>query len=205
MSLSKKQQNIVNPHPEEYDNSQDQGGRNGSDYDYDNPRNKWVISGIHDTYITFGTFSNIGHKLTPVGPINNTNESRTISVSDARAYAALYPQNAIVKSSRAIIALPGVNPDKLGLSRLSDKKAIEILDYLAERMQGIYNIATVTTKVSQKLENQVTNTVPEQDQAPSEKASQVPEIKSTISPETINQIRSSFGTAAGRLAEQNSY
>ena len=191
MALSKKQKNIVNPYPEDYANAQQ--GRRGDNYDYSSPRNKWIIEGIHDTYLNFGTFPSIGQKLTPVGPIENTDESRTISVRDAQAYAALYPQNAIVSSSRTIPALPQINPNRLGLARLAEKNAIQILDNLAERMEGIYNIATVTTVSSQKIQNQTTNTQPEDSQSPSDKASQLPDIKSTISPGRKEQIRVSFG------------
>ena len=97
--MSKKDyKNIVNPHPEFFTDqvaASGPGGRHGRNYDYSNARNKWVIEGIHDSYINYGKFPVIGDDLIPSGPV--TERSKKITLGDAMAYAAVYPQNAIIK------------------------------------------------------------------------------------------------------------
>ena len=88
---------IVNPYPERYaDNTgfDGSGGRSGITYDYDNERNKWVIEGIHDSFINYGAFPEIGTVINSGGPI--TDNDNSITLEDAMAYTAIYPQNATV-------------------------------------------------------------------------------------------------------------
>lgn len=102
MSITERQRNILNPYPEEFsdlnaphDGELPQGGANGIDYNYSDRRNVWVIEGIHDCYISYGYFPIIGKYLRQLGPVNSDNNILTIA--DAMAYCALYPQNAIVE------------------------------------------------------------------------------------------------------------
>ena len=189
MALTTKQRNIVNPNPGKYAGD----GRNGTDYIYDEPRNQWVISGIHDTYINFGTFSSIGQKLLVLGPL--TEETRTITVEDALAYAALYPQNAIVKKARTVPPIREINPDQLTLMLVGDEAALVILREIADDTEGIDNLLSVTTQLSQLIENQSTIDQPAAGQSVSTKVAQMPDVENTIPQEKVKQIRTSFGNA----------
>ncbi len=88
---------IVNPYPEKYtDNTgfEGTGGRSGVGYNYDDERNKWVLEGIHDSFISYGAFPEIGTVIESGGPIVDNNNS--ITLQDAMAYCAIYPQNATI-------------------------------------------------------------------------------------------------------------
>jgi hypothetical protein len=102
MSTTERQRSIINPYPERFSDLNEplngelpQGGANGLDYNYSDRRNVWVIEGIHDCFISYGYFPIIGKYLRPLGPISTDNNILTIA--DAMAYCALYPQNAIVR------------------------------------------------------------------------------------------------------------
>ena len=135
---------VVNPSPERFveDTSlASPGGRSGRDYEYNNERNKWVIEGIHDMFINYGAFPDIGSTITPGGPIFEGYE--TITLKDAMAYAALYPQNAVVirLEERKVQSSPITEFD---FTPLSDSQAIE-------QLQNIYNSMTQRGERSNKL------------------------------------------------------
>ena len=96
MTLSQQQKNIINPHPEVFEavnNYEDPsrvpvGGANGRDYDYNSERNKWVLEGIHDSFLSYGYFPRIGKVLRQLGPLNS--ENNILTLADVMAYAALY-------------------------------------------------------------------------------------------------------------------
>ena len=89
-NLTDRQKDIVNPAPERYSGNE----RNGTGYDYADPRNKFVQQGIHHIYTNYNIFPDIGSDLSIIGPITENN--RTITLSDALAYSAVYPQNSKV-------------------------------------------------------------------------------------------------------------
>ena len=97
-NITDRQKNIVNPF----------AAKDYEEYDYENVRNLWVLEGIHDSYINFGFFPQIGKRLQLIGPINENND--VIKLSDARAYAAMYPQNAIVKRTATAKISDQYNP-----------------------------------------------------------------------------------------------
>tara|TARA_R100000008_G_scaffold60874_1_gene38313 strand:- start:31 stop:1110 length:1080 start_codon:yes stop_codon:yes gene_type:complete len=136
--MSKKDyKNIVNPHPEFFTDqvtAAGSGGRNGRDYDYSNARNKWVIEGIHDSYINYGKFPVIGEDLVPSGPV--TDRHKKITLGDAMAYAAVYPQNAIIK--------------KLPLPK-NDEEYITIFDFhpLSEKQRND-QLANMYTRITEE-------------------------------------------------------
>ena len=95
--MLKRLRNVINPFPETFNDNttlQGTGGRSGAAYDYNNERSKWVLEGIHDMFINYGTFPEIGSTLKLGGPI--TEGHNEITLEDAMAYAALYPHNAII-------------------------------------------------------------------------------------------------------------
>ena len=78
MKLSKRQRDIINPFVT-------------SEYEYSSERGKWIQSGIHDSYINFGTFPKVGD---PISPVPYQGAADEITDDDLRAYVATYPQNA---------------------------------------------------------------------------------------------------------------
>lgn len=95
--MLKRLRNVINPFPERFNDNttlQGSGGRSGASYDYTHERSKWVLEGIHDMFINYGTFPEIGSSIQLGGPI--TEGHNEITLEDAMAYAALYPHNAIV-------------------------------------------------------------------------------------------------------------
>jgi hypothetical protein len=98
MALTDLQKKIVNPYAKEFDHDE----RRGAGYSYDNPVNIYVLDLIHESYLYFSVFPEIGTEITNIGP------PRSITIEDARAYAALYPQNtkvASVEGSPRLVAL----------------------------------------------------------------------------------------------------
>ena len=85
--ISERQKNIVNPDPGRFATNE----RWGEGYSYDQPRNKFVQQAIHHMYVNYSMFPSIGAELTVIGPVSE--DLKTITLSDARAYAAAYPQN----------------------------------------------------------------------------------------------------------------
>ena len=177
MSLNQQQKNIVNPYPEFFEsvNSYDDsrvvptGGANGKDYNYDSERNKWVLEGIHDSYLNYGYFPRIGKVLRQLGPLNS--ENNVVTVADAMAYAALYPQNAVVVSN-ALFEVPSgaiedseearVNSQRtgypLGLMSRTFEEAKKSLQDVAIRIfenKTIDKFSSITTPKLQLSENQL--------------------------------------------------
>ena len=142
--INPRLRHIINPYPEGFvaDTSlASPGGRSGQDYDYNNERNKWVIEGIHDMLINYGAFPDIGSALTLGGPIFQGFE--TITLKDAMAYAALYPQNAVVirLEERKVNSSPITEFD---FTPLSEAQAVQ-------QLQNIYNSMTEGGNQASKL------------------------------------------------------
>ena len=108
--------NIVNPVPEIFtdpvpvvedgvwtNESDYEYGRRGVGYDYEVKRNRFIIDAIHSSFlagrghISIGYRLSVGESATTYGLIGDNN---IVTLTDAMAYAALYPQNAkIVRSA----------------------------------------------------------------------------------------------------------
>jgi hypothetical protein len=89
--LTTRQKNIVNPYAE-LTFQERLGQQLGVDpYDYMSARGRFIIDAIHDSYINYQTFPNIGMEIGPESGLPDG--ERTITATDARAYFSLYPQN----------------------------------------------------------------------------------------------------------------
>lgn len=168
MKISRRQKQIINPFPEVFSDStipgESTGGRNGN-YDYENERNKWIIEGIQDLYLNYGDFPPIGLELRLIGPV--TQENNILTISDALAYCALYPQNAHVgKSLSALVEgdpvyNPGVDPLVLKRTSFQDSEAelVKILKKLDD-LDSLYKFITPSAPESLKAEFSFLNDEP---------------------------------------------
>ena len=143
MALKQRQKDIVNPYAqnaEMYNTSE----RRGVGYDYTSTRNRFIIDAIQDSFVNFGLFPDIGGALEAVGPLSNLNENeRVLSLVDARAYCALYPQNAKVVASK--------------FKLLSDDEIFDELKRIARKLASedvSKSYETATTSEAQFVENQ---------------------------------------------------
>ena len=143
MAIKQRQKDIVNPYAqdaERYNSSE----RRGVGYSYSDSRNKFVIDAIHDSFKNFGIFPDVGIIVGAIGPLQNLSDAqRRITVVDAQAYCALYPQNAKVVA------------DKFKL--LSDNEIFSELEKLANILlsEGVTkSYETATTSEAQFIENQ---------------------------------------------------
>ena len=143
MAIKQRQKDIVNPYAqdaERYNSSE----RRGMGYSYSDSRNKFVIDAIHDGFKNFGIFPDVGIIVGAIGPLQNLSDAqRRITVVDAQAYCALYPQNAKVVA------------DKFKL--LSDNEIFSELEKLANILlsEGVAkSYETATTSEAQFIENQ---------------------------------------------------
>ena len=150
MKISRRQKEIVNPFPEQFTDAVNAGvstgGRNGN-YDYESERNKWIIEGIQDSYLNYGTFPSIGKRLSIIGPIQEGDN--VITIADAMAYCALYPQNATVDKSLSALTSgdpvynPGVDP--LIITRVPEEESqnqlVKMLKSLDE-VDSLYKFIT---------------------------------------------------------------
>ena len=96
MSLTDRQRKIVNP----YADSLLTEVRAGAGYDYEDKRNRFVLDAIHEKYIYFFQFPNVGAALN-VDNIAGI-EDTTITEDDLMAYFALYPQNGKLVSGEVV-------------------------------------------------------------------------------------------------------
>jgi hypothetical protein len=86
MSITPRQKQIVNPY--------------AAGYDYDARRNRFVIDAIHEKYLYFFQYPEIGEALN-VSPSDNI-ENAIIQREDIEAYFALYPQNGTISDDKAV-------------------------------------------------------------------------------------------------------
>ena len=157
MAFTKRHRDIVNPFPENFSNEE----RDGSSYHYGSTRNLWVMEAIHDSYINFGIFPQIGHKMELIGPLNDDN--RYITLEDARAYAAMYPQNCKVVPDIAAKINTRFNPRLSGglgylMKRLSPLDSFSELRNIAESLEQqrqLYKFISKSTPEAQFPDNQV--------------------------------------------------
>jgi len=77
MSITTRQKQIVNPF--------------ASGYDYESRRNRFVIDAIHERYLYFFSYPEVGEVLN-VSPSDNI-ENPEVTINDLNAYFTLYPQN----------------------------------------------------------------------------------------------------------------
>ena len=81
MALTERQKRIVNP----YASTLNTPERRGVGYDFNDEGNKFAIDAIHENYLYFFEFPQVGTPL--VG------EGRNLTSQDFLAYFSLYPQN----------------------------------------------------------------------------------------------------------------
>lgn len=93
MNLTTKQKNIINPYAESYNSSE----RRGAGYDYESESNRFILDIIHESFIYFYEFPQIGTTVNGVGGENNS-----ITLNDMLAYFALYPQNGKVVDNEPV-------------------------------------------------------------------------------------------------------
>ena len=172
MTISERQKNIVNPYPDP-----------GLDYLFDDPRNKWVIAGIHDTYLNFGLFPPAGHPLVEQPGMIPAND--VVRVEDLRAYIQVYPQNAVLRGEQ-LESLP---------RRASLAKLTQISTRLvATGVESYYT--SPTSKESQLPQNQAaingTEGVPESEIL-KQITSQLVSIPYSLSLTKLKQLRQAFG------------
>jgi hypothetical protein len=85
MSITTRQKQIVNPF--------------ASGYDYESRRNRFVIDAIHERYLYFFSYPEVGEVLN-VSPSDNI-ENPEVTINDLNAYFTLYPQNGQVVNDKA--------------------------------------------------------------------------------------------------------
>ena len=115
ISLSDRQKSIVNPFPEDYNDSY----RSGVEYDYGNETKKFVIDAIHESYLYFFKFPEPGTIIQGQGV--------EITLADFRAYFALYPQNGklVDQTPQPISIEESLGELRRLVSRLNDLDVLE--------------------------------------------------------------------------------
>jgi len=175
--LSSEEMNVVNINPWRY---QSQGldepfqaprSQPSMDGDIDreyynevvNPRNSIIIDYIHYFVLTQGFYPKIGQQLSEEGPLSAEawtaagNEGEvpdwysTVTITDAYAYSALYPQNVSIISDPAIAEATESNPDSLYLTKTDKDTARQIVFNSNVEDQPA---TTNTTRLSQAPEGQ---------------------------------------------------
>ena len=87
MALTERQKNIINPYPQEI------AGAKSLEW-YSDLNNKFVMDAIHESFVYFLTFPDIGTTL--------RGKDRQITEEDYGAYFALYPQNGKVLNNQVV-------------------------------------------------------------------------------------------------------
>ena len=87
MALTERQKNIINPYPQTIE------GAKSFDW-YGDLNNKFVLDAIHESYIHFLIFPNVGTQL--------LGRDREITAEDYAAYFALYPQNGKLQNDQVL-------------------------------------------------------------------------------------------------------
>ena len=173
--LSSQEINVVNINPWRYvepDKPQraprtqpSMEGEIDTDYynEVTNPRNSLIIDYIHYFVLTQGFYPKIGQELNETGPLSAEawtaagNEGQvpswynTITITDAYAYSAIYPQNISIVSDPSIAEATETNPDSLIFTKTPINLARTIVfNSNVESQPAVTN----TTKLSQAPEGQ---------------------------------------------------
>ena len=139
--------------------------RNGSGYDYEDERNKFIIDMIHTAYLGGYGHLNIGQEIAKAirnGSYGLNDENRFLLLKDAMAYAALYPQNAAVALSPTAPPNPQnprLNGKSFALIFVGEEEKQKVLTRITTvlgQRNATKNSAfdTVTTEQAQKASNQ---------------------------------------------------
>ena len=167
MTISERQKNIVNPF--------------ASGYEYTNQRERWIQTGIHDSYINYGVFPEIGPLSGPV-PF----DSALIDAADLQAYAMMYPQNAkwIPRQSR--------------LAYVSDDDAHEALTNIAKQLRRLGKVQFYVSPTSEesylpKNQQNIDGNSDEEDEVLNQIVSQLIAIPHSIKGDRLDKIRRSLG------------
>ena len=182
MTITRRQRNIINP----FANSLLVAS--GIDYSYEDPRNSWVIQGIHDIYLNFGELPVIGSTLLAGSGLA---EDTFLSLQDAKAYSALYPQNAKTVIDGDLFSLEECTPLE------SEEQLAAIAQILiTDNSSVVYS--TSTTEEAQRPENQGAiseisgSSTPSDQQILLQSAAQLPSINYDQSIETLSKLRKTF-------------
>ena len=182
MTITRRQRNIINPFADSLLEA------NNIEYSYDDLRNSWVIQGIHDIYLNFGELPAIGSTLIAGSGLAENTE---LSVQDAEAYAALYPQNAKVV----------IDVDLFSLEECTPLESEEQLAAIAQTLitdNGSVVYSTSTTEEAQRPENQGAiseisgSSTPSDQQILLQSSAQLPSINYNQSIETLSELRKTF-------------
>lgn len=141
MALTERQRRIINPYAE----SVNTPTRRGVGYDYENESNKFVIDAIHESYLYFYEFPEIGKTL--------EGRDRTITQSDMLAYFALYPQNGQVSGNEIL--------------KISDASSINELQSIVEQLrtnQALEKYSSNTSELTYQREYRSNEERPELNQ-----------------------------------------
>jgi len=141
MNLTTRQKNIVNPYAESYNSSE----RRGVGYDYESESNRFVLDVIHESFIYFYEFPQIG---TVVNGLQR--EDNSITLNDMLAYFALYPQNGKVSNGQP--------------QTITDAEAQEQLQIVVEQLarnQALKKYTSNTSELTYQREYRDDNTRPE--------------------------------------------
>jgi len=177
MPLSEQQKNIVNPFAEQTYGELNPVNGDGDvpSYDYNNLRNRFVLDGIHESFLYFAEFPNAGFLLNAETiPDTFTEEGRKITVSDLVAYSSLYPQNGKVVDGKLVYLSDDEIKEKLGrlVGRLEDASSV-----------ALYAYSTLTSRDAALLDNQ---------SGLDKKISNLIAIPTSHSPEYRNRLYTAF-------------
>ena len=187
--ISKRQKDIVNPAPERYSGT---GGRKGTGYNYDDPRNKIVQQGIHHLYTKYGIYPLIGSSLTTIGPV--TEENNRLTRFDLLAYCAVYPQNGYVSYNAAS---PTASPYEV--LQPSDYACWTELE-LNTQVPSIKQILSITTPESQQPRFQTNMTEQEGTLTGSTAVAQLPSFAIELPEGRLRDIETIFSASLGQNA-----
>lgn len=177
MSLTATQKNIINPFPEDM-------LREGEEYDFSSIRNRFVLDGIHEAYVSNAVYPKVDQVIeitleelqSLVGASTSvTAEDLVLSSLDLRAYLSLYPQNGTFSENKIIAQAFLTSQDKLQELAI----ALEI--------RGVYKLySTTSSPISLLAENQ---------DGPNEQASKLVSINPDNSPAYTVLLRKAMGLA----------
>ena len=126
MALTNRQKKIVNPFATTLNSPE----RTGVGYDYNNAENRFVIDAIHEKYLFFYEFPQIGTTLRGF-----SRDPNTITREDLLAYFSLYPQN-----GKLVDDVP---------TEISSDEAEQILEVIASALKSAGALEKYSTQTTE--------------------------------------------------------
>ena len=167
-------------------------------YSFTDKRNKQVQEAIHAGFLATGQFPAAGDPLAPVGEltqearnIRGDNRELVVTRADLNAYAASYPQNAVVDE---INTIPVLDPRST-----IDMEAYEVL-YESPQFDPLL---TVTTPESQEPKNQ--GTIYEAAPTGSARTFQVPAFPLSFTDQRVGLLLETIGFQNKPIIDQDFY